>query len=271
MRGRLAHQVLDELSAIPADAPEPPRELLGDQDLSDVRRERIRGSAVDGVALIDTEEVLARRHEVHVLRRGEPEVPAGHRAGGVDGVERAFTFGGGQNRACPGSVSRGIVGDGHHSFEEAPKLLGALAAGADVAVGSRWLQRELQTVRQPGYRQIFGRVFNLYLRAVLGLNFRDTQCGFKAFKREAAHAIFSRQQTRRWGFDPEVLYLCRRLGYRSVEIPVLWAHDRRTRISYFRDGMKMVLEVLKVRWNALLGRYNQPSHAVVAQQVGVAR
>lgn len=141
---------------------------------------------------------------------------------------------------------------------EAPKLFAALAAGADVAIGSRWLQRELQTERQPFYRQLFGRVFNLFLRVVLGLDFRDTQCGFKAFTRPAAQAIFPRQRIERWGFDPELLYLARRLGFRTREVPVEWAHDERTRIRYFRDGMRMVQEVLRVRWNAWTGRYRQP-------------
>jgi len=71
---------------------------------------------------------------------------------------------------------------------EAEKLFEAIREGADIAIGSRWLRAELQTERQPLYRQAFGRIFNLLLRLVLGLRFRDTQCGFKAFRREAARA-----------------------------------------------------------------------------------
>ncbi len=148
---------------------------------------------------------------------------------------------------------------------EAPKLFAALDAGADVAIGSRWLQRELQTERQPLYRQAFGRAFNLYLRVVLGLSFRDTQCGFKAFTRPAAQAIFPRQRIERWGWDPEVLYLARRLGFAAVEIPVEWGHDERTQMKYFRDGITMVLEVLRVRWNAWTGRYRQPPENAAAE------
>src|SRR5438105_3397439 len=139
---------------------------------------------------------------------------------------------------------------------EAPKLFDAIAAGADVAIGSRWVQKELMTERQPWYRQLFGRIFNIFLRIMLGLRFKDTQCGFKAFTRRAADAIFPRQQIERWGFDAEILFLARRLRLRSVEIPVEWAHDDRTRISYFRDGMRMVWDGLKVRWNAVSGKYN---------------
>jgi glycosyltransferase involved in cell wall biosynthesis len=79
-------------------------------------------------------------------------------------------------------------------IEEAPRLLGALDAGADIAIGSRWLRAETQTQRQPLHRQLFGRIFNLMLRLSLGLQFADTQCGFKAFKRPAAQAIFPLQK-----------------------------------------------------------------------------
>ncbi len=74
---------------------------------------------------------------------------------------------------------------------EAQKLFDAIGRGADIAIGSRWLDASLQTERQPFYRQVFGRIFNLVLRIVLGLHFADTQCGFKAFRRDAAHAHFS--------------------------------------------------------------------------------
>ena len=138
---------------------------------------------------------------------------------------------------------------------EAEKLFAAIAAGADVAIGSRWLRRDLQTQRQPLYRQIFGRIFNLSLRIFLGLNFKDTQCGFKAFTRQAATTIFPLQKIERWGFDPELLYVASKFGFKIVEVPVAWAHREGTRIDPLRDGIKMFLEVLKIRWNALTGKY----------------
>ena len=138
---------------------------------------------------------------------------------------------------------------------EAEKLFAALAAGADVAIGSRWLRSDLQTQRQPLYRQLFGRIFNLSLRIVLGLNFKDTQCGFKAFTRQAATTIFPLQKIERWGFDPELLYVARKFGFKIVEVPVAWAHREGTRIDPVRDGIKMFLDVLKIRWNGLVGEY----------------
>lgn len=138
---------------------------------------------------------------------------------------------------------------------ESQKLFDAIAQGADIAIGSRWLRAELQTERQPVYRQLFGRIFNLLLRIVLGLNFKDTQCGFKAFRREAAQQVFSLQRIERWGFDPEILFLARQFGFRVVEVPVLWAHSAGTRLHPFKDGMMMGLEILRIRWNALTGSY----------------
>ena len=145
---------------------------------------------------------------------------------------------------------------------EAGKLFAAIEQGADVAIGSRWLRAELQTERQPWHRQLYGRLFNLALRMVLGLKFRDTQCGFKAFRRTAAQTIFTRQRVERWGFDPELLFLANKFKLRTVEIPVEWAHDHRSKISPLRDGIRMAIEMLSVRLNDLKGLYVHPSVAI---------
>jgi len=143
-------------------------------------------------------------------------------------------------------------------ISEAEKLFDAIRQGADIAIGSRWLRAELQTERQPLYRQAFGRIFNLLLRLLLGLHFVDTQCGFKAFRREAAQRIFPLQKIERWGFDPEILFLARRMGLRVVEVPVIWAHSEGTRLHPFRDGIRMFGDVIRIRWNALTGAYANP-------------
>ncbi len=141
---------------------------------------------------------------------------------------------------------------------EAGKLFAAIEKGADVAIGSRWLQADLQTERQPWYRQLYGRLFNLGLRLVLGLKYRDTQCGFKAFTRAAGRTIFTRQRVERWGFDPELLFIADKFHLRTAEVPVEWAHDHRSKISPVRDGIKMGLEMITVRWNDLKGLYEAP-------------
>lgn len=142
-------------------------------------------------------------------------------------------------------------------IEEAPKLLNALEKGADVAIGSRWVRSELQTQRQSVARQVMGRVFNLLLRTTLRLEFKDTQCGFKAFRRSAARTLFPLQRVEGWGFDPEILFLAQRAGFVVAEVPVVWAHDEGTRINPVTDGLKMVMEVLRIRWFAITGKYGQ--------------
>jgi dolichyl-phosphate beta-glucosyltransferase len=142
-------------------------------------------------------------------------------------------------------------------IEEAERLFAAIAGGADIAIGSRWLERSRQTIRQPFYRRFFGRCFNGVTRAVMGLSFADTQCGFKAFTRAAAQTVSQLQTIDRWGFDPEILFIALKRGYRIEEVPVSWAHDERTRISYLKDGIRMLQDIAIVRWNALLGRYGR--------------
>ena len=142
-------------------------------------------------------------------------------------------------------------------MEEATRLLAALDAGADVAIGSRWMEKARQTIHQPLYRQFFGRCFNAITRGVMGLPFKDTQCGFKAFKRPAAQVIFRLQRIERWGFDPEILFIARKLKYAVVEVPVTWGHDERSRMSYLKDGMKMLEEMAVIRYNSVAGRYDR--------------
>jgi glycosyltransferase involved in cell wall biosynthesis len=150
-------------------------------------------------------------------------------------------------------------------IHEATKLFDALLGGADVAIGSRWLNPALMTERQSIFRQFVGRVFNLLNRTILGLKFKDTQCGMKAFTRRAAEDIFPRQRIERWGFDPEILFIARKLGYRTVEIGVQWAHDDRSKINPIVDGMKMFSEMLQIRWNSLTGKYAElpVNHAAI--------
>ncbi len=147
-------------------------------------------------------------------------------------------------------------------IEEADKLFAAIAGGADIAIGSRWLNTDLQLRPQPLYRRLFGRIFNLALRVILGLNFKDTQCGFKAFTRRSAQAIFTMQQIERWGFDPELLFLAVRMGFTVEEIPVTWSHREGTRINPLVDGMKMFVEMLVIRWNSLCGKYTASAQAL---------
>jgi len=139
-------------------------------------------------------------------------------------------------------------------IEEADKLLAAMR-DHEVAIGSRRVDRSLIEVHQSPLRELAGIVYNFLVRAITGLRFVDTQCGFKAFLREPSRIIFEQQRIERFGFDPEILFLAKRHGLRAVEIPVRWAHDQQTRVNMVRDSLQMFGEVLSIRWNWLLGRY----------------
>ncbi|OFW43515.1 MAG: hypothetical protein A3J28_05785 [Acidobacteria bacterium RIFCSPLOWO2_12_FULL_60_22] len=138
---------------------------------------------------------------------------------------------------------------------EADRLLEPLKSGYDVVIGSRALKPEWISPRQPLLREASGRAFNFLARSIASLDFRDTQCGFKAFRRQAAREIFSRQAIRGFAFDVEILYLARKLGYRTLEVPVHWGNDARTKVHPFRDGPRMVADLLRIRWNDWAGKY----------------
>jgi glycosyltransferase involved in cell wall biosynthesis len=142
-------------------------------------------------------------------------------------------------------------------MEEAERLFDALRQGADIAIGSRWLQRRRQILKQPLYRQFFGRCFNVVTRLLMGLPFADTQCGFKAFRRPVAQTIFQLQRIERWGFDPELLFIALKRGYKIQEVPVTWGHDERSRLSYLKDGLNMLEEIIYIRWEAFAGVYDR--------------
>jgi dolichyl-phosphate beta-glucosyltransferase len=173
-----------------------------------------------------------------------------------------------QNRGKGFSVRHGVLhavgdmvmftdADLSAPMEEAELLFDALREGADIAIGSRWLQRKRQIVTQPLYRQFFGRCFNAITRLVMGLPFADTQCGFKAFRRPVAQTIFQLQRIERWGFDPELLFIALKRGYKIQEVPVTWGHDERSRLSYLKDGLKMLEDIAYIRWEAFAGAYDR--------------
>jgi dolichyl-phosphate beta-glucosyltransferase len=201
------------------------------------------GSTDDTAALV---EAWAERHpEVRLIRNRENR-------------GKGFSVRNGMLRAA-GEIVMFTDADLSSPIEEAERLFTAIADGADVAIGSRWLTGKRIVHKQPLYRRFFGRCFNALTRSVMRLPFADTQCGFKAFRREAAQLVFSLQRIERWGFDPEILFIGIKRGLRIVEVPVTWGHDERSRISYLRDGLQMLLELLFVRWNALTGRYRKPA------------
>ena len=171
------------------------------------------------------------------------------------------------NRGKGYSVRRGLVESQHDwrlftdadlsaPIEELGKLAcDALSGDCDLAIGSRALDRSLIGAHQPFYREAMGRVFNLHMRLLTGLRIEDTQCGFKLFSGRAASEIAARQRLDGFGFDVEQLFLARKLGFKVAEVPVRWYNSADTRVG-MSDGLAAFADVVRVRWNDWLGRYD---------------
>jgi dolichyl-phosphate beta-glucosyltransferase len=140
-------------------------------------------------------------------------------------------------------------------IDELAKLIAAARReNAVVAIGSRALDRKLVKVHQPLMRELSGRAFNMVMRLVTGLPFRDTQCGFKLFRSDAAKDIFSRQVEEGFSFDVEDLVIARALGLRSIEVPVEWSNVEGTKVS-LTQGMKSFADLVRIRSRAIRGNY----------------
>jgi dolichyl-phosphate beta-glucosyltransferase len=126
---------------------------------------------------------------------------------------------------------------------------------AEIAIGSRALDRSRISERQPFYREAGGRLFNLLVRAFTVPGISDTQCGFKLFKAPVAKRLFSAQRVPRFGFDVETLYLARKFGYRVAEVSVAWKNSPETKVRPVRDGLRTFLDLVLIRYYDLRGFY----------------
>jgi len=126
----------------------------------------------------------------------------------------------------------------------------------DVVFGSRAIDRSLIGTRQSSFRENIGRVGNLIQFAFTGLRFKDTQCGFKAFRRKAAQSVFKLQQIDGFGFDPEILFIAKKQGWRLLETPVRWNHIEGSKLNPITSPIKALMEVSTIRWNNLVGKYD---------------
>lgn len=138
---------------------------------------------------------------------------------------------------------------------EIEKLTAAVEReAADVAIGSRALDRSLIGVRQPAGREYAGRIFNVVMRIITGLPFADTQCGFKLYRSDVARRIFAKQQLEGFGFDVEDLFLAQLFRFKVVEVPVRWNNVEGTKVSLLH-GFDSFVDPVRIRWFQVKGRY----------------
>jgi dolichyl-phosphate beta-glucosyltransferase len=131
---------------------------------------------------------------------------------------------------------------------EASRLLGILQEnGLDIVISSRYVGGSLVAQRQPLARIVFSRVFNRWVRLVFGMPYKDTQCGFKAFRAGIARRVASSMRCRGFEGDVEFLWLARKLGASVREEPVLW-RDSETSSFRLRKGFGILFNLLKVRF-----------------------
>ncbi len=140
-------------------------------------------------------------------------------------------------------------------IDELAHLLEFAREGADIIVGSRAVDRGKIVIHQPRTRELGGILYNWAVQVILGLPIKDTQCGFKLFRRDVMLPIFQRQTIQRFGFDPEILFLARKSGLEIREIPVSWSHDAGSKVRFLSDGIGMFLDLIHIRWNWMRGRY----------------
>ena len=142
------------------------------------------------------------------------------------------------------------------SVEDMPRFVAMVdARESPVVIGSRE-GFGARRIGEPSYRHLMGRVFNRFVQALAVRGVEDSQCGFKAFSQSAAKAVFGLQQVDGFGFDVEVLYLARRLGYPIKVVPLRWEHKENSSVQPLRDALLMLSDVLRVRLNGWRGAYD---------------
>ncbi|MBI4432669.1 MAG: glycosyltransferase family 2 protein [Candidatus Omnitrophica bacterium] len=131
-------------------------------------------------------------------------------------------------------------------IKEVDKLIAEIEKGHDIAIGSRAAREPGADVRQSFKRRLAGRIFNILVQILALRGIGDTQCGFKCFKREVAHDLFSNQKIDGFTFDVEILLLARKKGYTIKEKAVMWSEGPDSRVRLARDSWRMLKDLLKI-------------------------
>jgi len=168
--------------------------------------------------------------------------------------------------AATGGVVLFTDADLSSPISEAEKIIAPIIADqCDVALGSRALAYDQIRVHQSKARECIGRSFNFLMQMITGLEFQDTQCGFKAYRRASVRPIFTRQLIDGFGFDVEALYIAKKLGFRLKEVPVQWSHCDGTKVNWM-SGLRTFADLLTVRKNDITGRYSHGNSILAADE-----
>jgi dolichyl-phosphate beta-glucosyltransferase len=179
--------------------------------------------------------------------------------GGLDGRLRVIHLA--RNEGKGAAVRAGMLGasadfvlvtdvDLSTPLDDLATVFAADGEGVDAAIGSRALPASRVLVRQPAHRESMGKAFNVALRILTGLPYRDTQCGFKLFRLETTRVLFERQRVRGFAYDAEICVLARQHGLRVVEVPVRWSNHPDTRVKLLGSSVRMAFDLLRIAWIA---------------------
>ena len=144
---------------------------------------------------------------------------------------------------------------------ELEKFYEEILSGSDIVIASRFVPG--LKIRRPvlWHRKLMERVFRIMRMVIINQwTVKDTQCGFKVFKREAAINIFSRMTVKRFAFDAEVVYIAKKFHYKIKELPISLQNPPDSHVRLFLDPINMTLDLLRIRWNATRKIYNIPRH-----------
>ncbi len=205
-------------------------------------------------------------YEIIVVNDGSKDDTAGKAQELVGTVKNLQVIDNKQNHGKGYVVRQGILkaqgkyriftdADNSTSVEQVEKMWPEFAQGFPVVIGSRDIKGANIAAPQPWWRILLGNIFNLIVQTISGLwGIWDTQCGFKGFTAEAAENIFPQGRIDRFAFDVEILSIAKKQGYKIKEIPITWINDTESKVN-FKSMIKMLLEVLEIRWNVIKGKY----------------